>query len=145
MIFKPRGPRARLIRPADAGYASGVNPANYDISTAAGLRLVQCADPQDITDALEVAYLLAAGAAFARPYVSIVAGVAHYLAADGVTPIDPSTLPAPTVVEVAGLAGFGPGFSAFNVQMGVSPGGYSAPLPENLGPANFPRWFGLTL
>ena len=145
MIFKPRGPRARLIRPADAGYASGVSPSAYDISAAAGLRLVQVTDPQDVADPLEIAYLLAAGAAFARPYISIIAGVAHYLAADGVTPIDPATLPAPTAAAVAGLSGFGPAFSAFNTAIGFAPGGYASPLPENLGPATFPRWYSLTL
>ena len=147
MIFKSRGPRARLIRPADAGYASGVNPAGYDISAAAGLRLLQVTDPQDIVDPLEIAYLLSPtlGAIFAKPYIVIIAGVVNYVAADGVTPINPATLPAQSLASVGGLYGLGATTNAYSVPITWAPGSLDAPLPENLGPATFPRWYGLTL
>ena len=146
MLFKPNtSPCARIVRPADAGYAAGVAPSNYGINAAAGLRLITVADPIDISDPFEIAYLLAPGGAIATPYTVNQGGQIFYLAADGVTPIDPTSLAA---VDIAALSGFG-AFSAWPVAISWAPGGYAAGPAGIMGatipPVAFPHWFNLAL
>ena len=142
MLFQPNfAGYSRLVQAADPAYASAIDPATTGLPPCApGLRLAPVGSgPVDVTDPLEIAFLLGSFATGAKATALTInqGGKLFYVATDGVSLIDPAALAA---VDVTSLFGMG--------SATVSIGGAALFLPAHtmhdptmLGPIAFPRWF----
>jgi hypothetical protein len=143
MLFRVSVACARFMRPTDVFYTdpSAILASSTGVNAVAGIKILPLAVGQviDISDALEIQYLLAItfGSVYATPATSSQAGKTFYVAADGITLIDPATLAA---VDTSPIYGMSAPIAKTSGSFFV--GQRNVVEPDQLGATDFPLWIG---